>query len=161
MTTIAYPGTFDPITNGHVNLVARGARIFDRVLLAISSGHGKKPLFPLERRIALAEESLAHLDNVEVCGFDRLLVHFLRERGIFLVLRGLRAPSEFEYERRLASMNRALHPEFDTVCLLPEDGLSCVSSSLVREVALLGGAVERFVPAAVAKALDAVSGQRA
>ena len=154
-TTIAYPGSFDPITNGHVNLAARAARMFDRVLLAVASSRKKNPLFALDERVALARESLAHLPNVEVCGFDRLLVHFLRERGISLVLRGLRTPSEFEYEKQLASMNRAMYPEFDTLCMMPDHGLSYVSSSLVREVSLLGGEVEAFVPAPVNAALAA------
>ena len=160
-TAIAYPGTFDPITNGHVDLAARAARMFDRVLVAIASSHSKKPLFSLGERVALAEESLSHLGNVEVCGFDRLLVHFLRERGIHLALRGLRTPSEFEYEKQLASMNRAIHPGFDTVCLMPGNSLSHVSSSLVKQVALLGGAVDRFVPEPVNRAFAELLAARA
>ncbi len=154
--TIAYPGTFDPITNGHLNLATRASRMFDEVLLAIADNQKKSPLFPLAQRIDMARETLAHLSNVEVCGFNRLLVHFLQDHGITLVLRGLRTPSEFEYEQQLASMNRAMYAPLDTVCLMPDDSLSYVSSSLVREITLLGGSVDDFVPEPVAEALRAL-----
>ena len=119
MRIVVYPGTFDPITNGHVDLVERACRLFDRVVLAIASSERKGPLFSLRERIDLAEAALSHVDNVEVRGFDYLLVNFVRDRGACGVIRGLRAVSDFEYEFQLANMNRALAPDVESIFLTP------------------------------------------
>jgi pantetheine-phosphate adenylyltransferase len=153
MKTAVYPGTFDPITNGHTDLVQRAARLFDRVVVAIAANPGKAPAFPLEQRVTLAREVLAGLPNVEVCSFDNLLVDFLHQRGADIILRGLRAVSDFEYEFQLASMNRQLAPDIETVFLTPAEQYAFVSSSLVREIAALGGDVSPFVHAQVVAAL--------
>lgn len=151
--TVIYPGTFDPVTNGHVDLVERAARLFDSVVVAIAFNEKKTPLFSLEERVALCAGALAHLDNVEVCGFSNLLTDFARSRGSSCVLRGLRAVADFEYEFQLANMNRAIYPEFESIFLTPAENLSYISSSLVREIASLGGNVTPFVPELVADAL--------
>jgi len=159
MRTIVYPGTFDPITIGHVDLVERACRLFDRVVVAIASSERKRPLFSLDERIGLCEAALGHLDNVEIVGFDILVVKFLRERKGCAVLRGLRAVSDFEYEFQLANMNRAMDPDFETVFLTPADHLSFISSTLVREIASLQGDVSKFVhPSVRAALLDKFSG---
>lgn len=154
MKTIVYPGTFDPITNGHVDLIARALKLFDRVVLGIAYSEKKRPLFELEQRIALCQQALSHLPNVEVCGFNNLLVDFVSEKGGCAVLRGLRAVSDFEYEFQMANMNRAMHADFETVFLTPSEHLSFISSSLVREIAAMGGKVSAFVPGVVKDALD-------
>ena len=154
MKTVIYPGTFDPITNGHIDLVERAARLFDQVVLAIAYSETKSPLFSLEERIALCERSLTHLENIEVCGFSNLLTDFAQSRGARCVLRGLRAVADFEYEFQLANMNRAMYPEFESVFLTPSEHLSYISSSLVREIASLDGDISPFVPAHVAAALQ-------
>lgn len=151
--TIIYPGTFDPITNGHVDLVERASRLFDRVVVSIAHSQKKGPLFSLEERVALSEQCLSHLDNVEVRGFDILLTHFVQQQGARCVLRGLRAVADFEYEFQLANMNRAMNPEFESIFLTPSEHLSYISSSLVREIASLGGDITSFVPPPVATAL--------
>jgi pantetheine-phosphate adenylyltransferase len=156
--TVIYPGTFDPITNGHVDLTERAARMFDRVVVAIAYSEKKTPLFSLEERVELCEQSLGHLDNVEVTGFSNLLIDFARSQGSSCVLRGLRAVADFEYEFQLANMNRAMYPEFESVFLTPSEHLSYISSSLVREIAALGGDITPFVPASVAAALSAKFG---
>jgi pantetheine-phosphate adenylyltransferase len=156
MTTVVYPGTFDPITNGHTDLIERAAALFGRVVVAIAASERKGPLFPLERRVALAREVLAHLHNVEVTGFAELLVNFVERCNARVVLRGLRAVSDFEYEFQLANMNRALKPHFETVFLTPADHLSYISSSLVREISSLGGDVSKFVHPSVCAALREV-----
>jgi pantetheine-phosphate adenylyltransferase len=159
MKKVIYPGTFDPITNGHVDLVERAARLFDHVVLAIADSPKKTPLFSLEERVALCEEAVSHLDNIEVCGFSNLLTDFARSKGANAVLRGLRAVSDFEYEFQLANMNRALFPEFESVFLTPSEQLSYISSSLVREIASLQGDISPFVPANVCAALVAKFGK--
>jgi len=151
--TVIYPGTFDPITNGHVDLTERAARLFDRAVLAIAHSEKKTPLFTLEERIVLCQESLAHLDNVEVVGFSSLLVDFAKSQDARCVLRGVRTMADFEYEFQLANMNRAMYPEFETIFLTPSEHLSYISSSLVREIAALGGDITPFVPQQVAAAL--------
>lgn len=151
--TVIYPGTFDPITNGHVDLTERAARMFDKVVVAIAFSEKKTPLFPLEQRVELCEQSLAHLDNIEVVGFSNLLIDFARSQGSSCVLRGLRAVADFEYEFQLANMNRAMYPEFESVFLTPSEHLSYISSSLVREIAALDGDITPFVPPCVAEAL--------
>jgi len=153
MKIVIYPGTFDPITNGHIDLVERAARLFDEVVLAIAHSEEKSPLFTLEERIALCEQSLAHLENIEVCGFSNLLTDFARSKGARCVLRGLRAVADFEYEFQLANMNRAMYPEFESVFLTPAEHLSYISSTLVREIASLRGDISPFVPAPVCEAL--------
>lgn len=152
--TVIYPGTFDPITNGHVDLTERAARMFDRVVVAIAYSEKKTPLFSLEQRIALCEQSLSHLDNIEVVGFSNLLINFAKSQGSSCVLRGLRAVADFEYEFQLANMNRAMYPEFESVFLTPSEHLSYISSTLVREIAALDGDITPFVPAPVADALS-------
>ncbi len=154
MSLIAvYPGTFDPITNGHVDLVQRARRIFDRVIVAVACNAGKAPAFGMAQRMELTRGALAGVDGVEVCGFDTLVVDFLRVRGARVLIRGLRAVSDFEYEFQLASMNRRLDPEIETMFLTPAERYAYISSSLVREIAFLGGDVSPFVPQAVAAAL--------
>ncbi|WIO74402.1 pantetheine-phosphate adenylyltransferase [Porticoccaceae bacterium LTM1] len=155
MRKIIYPGTFDPITNGHIDLVERACRLFDKIVVAIASNEKKQPLFTLEERIALAEEALAHLgDKVEVLGFEGLMVDFLHQCGAQAVLRGLRAVSDFEYEFQLANMNRALSADAESIFLTPAEKHSYISSSLVREIGSLGGDISAFVHPAVAKALQ-------
>ena len=151
--TAVYPGTFDPITHGHSDLVERAARLFDRVILAVAENPAKSPAFSLKERLAFAHEALASYSNVEVCGFDGLLVDFVRERNARVIVRGLRAVSDFEYEFQLASMNRQLAPEIETLFLTPAEQYAYVSSSLVREIAALGGDVTPFVHPRVAAAL--------
>lgn len=151
---VIYPGTFDPITNGHVDLVERAARLFDRVVVAIAFSEKKTPVFSLEERVELCRASLTHLDNVEVVGFSNLLTEFAASKGARCVLRGLRAVADFEYEFQLANMNRAMNPEFESVFLTPAEHLSYISSSLVREIAALNGDISPFVPAQVARALQ-------
>jgi len=148
-----YPGTFDPITNGHIDLVSRAAVLFDRVIVGIAESAGKGPSLDLDERIALARLALAGVPNVEVRGFAALLADFVRETGAGVILRGLRAVSDFEYEFQLASMNRHLIPDAETLFLTPAEQYSFISSSLVREIARLGGDVSGFVHPAVQQAL--------
>jgi len=150
-----YPGTFDPITNGHVDLVARASLLFDTVILAVAQSPNKQPVFSLEERVAMAEHSLRDYANIRVLGFNGLLARFVDEVKAGVLLRGLRAVSDFEYEFQLASMNRHLIPDAETVFLTPSEQFSFISSSLVREVARLGGDVSEFVPANVQSALAA------
>ncbi len=151
--TAIYPGTFDPITNGHSDLVSRAARMFDRVLVAVAHNRFKQPFLPLEERVARAREVLEGLANVEVCVLDGLLVDFARKRGARAILRGLRAVSDFEYELQLAGLNRKLAPDLETLFLTPAEPYAYVSSSLVREIASLGGDVGDFVAPVVLAAL--------
>lgn len=153
MRKVVYPGTFDPITNGHIDLVERACRLFDTVVLAVAASSRKQPLFNLSERVDLVRGALSHLDNIEVCGFDCLLVDFVREKNAQAVLRGLRAVSDFEYEFQLANMNRALAPNMESLFLTPAEHLSYISSSIVREIATLQGDVSKFVPPSVARAL--------
>ena len=157
---VVYPGTFDPITNGHKDLVERAAAMFDEVIVAVARSEKKGPLFDIDQRVALAEECLAHLPNVRVVGFSKLLAFFCQEQQANILLRGLRAVSDFEYEFQLANMNRKLAPDLETVFLTPAEHLSFISSSLVREIALLGGDVDQFVPPAVARALRDIRNER-
>ena len=151
--SVIYPGTFDPITNGHVDLTERAARLFDRVVVAIAYNAKKTPLFNLEERVELCQAALSHLDNVEVTGFSNLLTDFAKSQDTTCVLRGLRAVADFEYEFQLANMNRAMYPEFESIFLTPSEHLSYISSSLVREIAALNGDITPFVPTQVADAL--------
>ncbi|MFC6204065.1 pantetheine-phosphate adenylyltransferase [Psychrobacter urativorans] len=151
-TRILYPGTFDPITNGHVDLVTRAVKLFDQVIIAVASGHHKKPLFNFEERVELVETVFADLPQVSVIGFEGLLVDFMREKNATAVLRGLRAMSDFEYEFQLANMNRELDENFEAVFLTPSQNYSFISSTMIREIAKLGGDVSKFVPSCVAEA---------
>ena len=155
MKTIVYPGTFDPITNGHIDLVERSAKLFGKVVIGIAASQRKGPLFTVEERIELASEALQHLPNVEIRGFDYLLVNFVKDCEADAVMRGLRAVSDFEYEFQLANMNRALAPDIESIFLTPAERFSYISSSLVREISSLDGDVSKFVPVNVANALMA------
>ena len=148
-----YPGTFDPMTNGHLDLVTRAASMFDHVILAIAASPSKKPMFTLEERVALATQVTAHLPNVEVLGFSELMAHFAQHQNSHILVRGLRAVSDFEYEMRLANMNRHLMPTLESVFLMPSKEWSFISSSLVKEVARHGGDIAPFVPEQIAQAL--------
>lgn len=154
MTAVVYPGTFDPITNGHIDLVERAARLFDRVVIAIAHSESKKPLFTLEERTALCQAALGHVENLEIRPFTGLLIDFVESCNTHVVLRGLRAVSDFEYEFQLANMNRAQNPHFESVFLTPSDHLSYISATLVREIASMGGDVTPFVHPAVSEALS-------
>jgi pantetheine-phosphate adenylyltransferase len=153
MKHVVYPGTFDPITNGHIDLVERACRLFDKVTIAIAASTKKNPLFSLEERVEQVTKVLGHLDNVEICGFDILLADLVKQKQANGVLRGLRAVSDFEYEFQLANMNRALMPEMESLFLTPAEHLSYISSSLVREIASLGGDVTKFVSPLIATEL--------
>ena len=150
-----YPGTFDPITNGHLDLVNRAAPLFETLIVGVAASPSKGPALPLPLRVQLAQQALAHHANVEVRGFDSLLAHFVRDIGAGVLLRGLRAVSDFEYEFQMASMNRHLIPEVETLFLTPAEQYGFISSSLVREISRLSGDVSGFVPTAVVVALEA------
>jgi pantetheine-phosphate adenylyltransferase len=160
--TAVYPGTFDPLTNGHSDLVERAARLFDRLIVAVAGypSPSKHPAFDLDERVRMARHVLKPYSNVEVMAFESLLVDFVESQGARVILRGLRAVSDFEYEFQLASMNRQLVPRVETVFLTPAEQYSYISSSLVREVAGLGGDVSRFVHPAVQEALSRRYGQK-
>ena len=149
-----YPGTFDPITNGHIDLINRAAPLFELLIIGIAESPGKGPTLPLALRVELAQQAVAHHPHIEVRGFDSLLAHFVAEVGGGVLLRGLRAVSDFEYEFQLASMNRHLIPEVETLFLTPAEQYGFISSSLVREISRLGGNISGFVPPAVAAALQ-------
>ncbi len=140
-----YPGTFDPITRGHSDLIERATRLFDRVIVALAANPGKQPVFTLDERMELARVALADTPGVEICAFDGLLVEFARQKGARVILRGLRAVSDFDYEFQLAGMNRKLAPDIETLFLTPAEQYANISSSLVREIAALGGNVSPFV----------------
>lgn len=149
-----YPGTFDPVTNGHIDIILRAAKLFPEVVVAVASNSAKRPYFPLETRIELIKEALGPLPGVSVVGFDTLLIHFVRAQKGDIILRGLRAVNDFEYEFQLAGMNRKLSQEIETLFLTPSEHLMFISSTLVREIALLQGDVSQFVPASVVRALE-------
>lgn len=153
MTRVIYPGTFDPITNGHKDLVQRAARLFDEVVIGVAANPTKQPMFSLEERVELAHKVLGDLSNVKIVGFSGLLVDFARQHQASVLIRGLRAVSDFEYEFQLANMNRAMWPEFESIFLTPSEHLSYISSSLVREIASMNGDITPFVPPPVALAL--------
>jgi len=148
-----YPGTFDPFTNGHNDLVRRACRIFDRVVVSIAANPNKAPLFTLDQRVDIASRVLADVPNVEVMGYSGLTVEFARQHGLNVIVRGLRAVSDFEFEFQLATMSRHLNGEVETVFLTPSEQFSFVSSTLIREIASLGGNVREFVDPIVAEAL--------
>ena len=152
-TRVIYPGTFDPITNGHLDLIERAAAMFDHVIVGVAFDPSKKPLFTLEERVELAQQITAHLTNVEIVGFSGLLVNFAKEHHADILVRGLRAVSDFEYEFQLANMNRRLMPELETVFLTPAEENSFISSTIVKEVALHKGDVSQFVDPLITQAL--------
>ncbi len=154
MPKVIYPGTFDPITNGHTDLIERASRLFDEVVVAVAYNSKKKPLLELEERCDLVRQATAHVPNVSVMGFSNLLAEFVRSQNATVILRGLRAVSDFEYEFQLADMNRRLAPELESVFLTPTNHLSYISSTLIREIASLGGDVSEFVDPAVQAALE-------
>lgn len=149
MVKAVYPGTFDPITHGHSDLAARACELYDQVIVAVATNVGKEPVFSVEERVALAEEVLAEYDNILVRTFDCLLVDFCRRENARVILRGLRAVSDFEYEFQLAGMNRRLAPNVETVFMTPAEQFSYLSSSLIKEIASLGGDISEFVHPAV------------
>ncbi len=150
-----YPGTFDPITLGHEDLVRRAARLFDTVILAVADSRAKHPFFTLEERVEMAREALQDLQNVEVMGFSGLLMKFVQDHKARVVVRGLRAASDFEHEFQLAGMNRDLYPDVETLFLTPGEQFMFVSATIVREISILGGDVSKFVSPYVAKRLEA------
>lgn len=152
-TKAIYPGTFDPMTNGHLDIVSRAALMFDHVILAIAASPSKKPMFTLEERVALAAQVTSHLKNVEVIGFSDLMANFAKAQGANVLVRGLRAVSDFEYEMQLANMNRHLLPTLESVFMMPSKEWSFISSSLVKEVARHGGDITPFLPQVVTQAL--------
>ncbi len=154
-----YPGSFDPITNGHVDIVRRGLRVFDRIIVAVANNAGKRPLFSLDERLRLAERSFADETRVEVASFSGLLVDFLRRVGAHVMVRGLRAVSDFEYEFQMACMNRRLLPDVETFFMIPGENYFYLSSSIVREVAELHGSIADLVPPPVLEALEARFGK--
>lgn len=151
--TAMYPGSFDPITLGHLDLIRRARRMFERVIVAVVANPQKEPLFSAEERVALCRAAIRGLSGVEVVSFDGLLVNYLRRRKCRILLRGLRFVSDLEYELQMALTNRQLYPEVETVFLLPDERYANISSTLVKEVARLGGDISRFVPGPAAAAL--------
>jgi pantetheine-phosphate adenylyltransferase len=160
MVKAVYPGTFDPITRGHEDLVRRAATLFEEVVVGIADSRGKHPFFALEERLRLAREVLKPLHNVRVEGFSGLLMDFVRAEKARVILRGLRAVSDFEFEFQMAGMNRNLYPDVETLFLTPGDQYMFVSATIVREIATLGGEVNKFVDPRVASALAAKVGKR-
>jgi pantetheine-phosphate adenylyltransferase len=150
---VLYPGTFDPITLGHEDLVRRAARLFDRVVVGVADSRGKRPIFDLDERVQMARAVLAVYPNVEVVGFTGLLMQFLREQQARVILRGLRAVSDFEFEFQMAGMNRILHPDVETLFLTPSEQYMFISASIVREIGSLGGDVSQFVQPLIAQRL--------
>ncbi|MBH9551341.1 pantetheine-phosphate adenylyltransferase [Inhella gelatinilytica] len=153
-----YPGTFDPLTLGHEDIVRRAARLFPQVVLAVASAHHKKTLFTLDERLAMAREALADVPQVDVVSFEGLLSNFVRAQGAHVVVRGIRAVSDYDYEFQMAGMNRQLMPEVETVFLTPGDDYQFVSGTFVREIAMLGGDVRKFVGPGVLQRLQAKRG---
>lgn len=149
MLKAVYPGTFDPITRGHEDLVRRASRLFGEVIVAVADSRSKQPFFNLQERVEMARSVLADCPNVKVTGFSGLLIHFLQQQDAAIILRGLRAVSDFEYEFQLAGMNRNLYPNVETIFMTPSEQYMFVSASMVREIALLGGDVSQFVHPAV------------
>ena len=153
MRTALYPGTFDPVTNGHLDLIRRALRLFDRVIVAVGTGLGKAPMFTVEERVGFIERAVDGLDGVAVSRFDGLLVDAVRDAGAVAIIRGLREVSDFEYEFQMALMNRRLASEIETVFLMPSESYTYLDSTIVKEVALLGGDISGLVPDGVADAL--------
>lgn len=148
-----YPGTFDPVTNGHIDIIKRAAALFPELIVAVASNTAKRPFLPLNVRIELIQQALIELPGVSVLGFDNLLIHFAHEQQARIIIRGLRAVADFEYEFQLAGMNRQLSTQIETLFLTPSEDSMFISSTLVREIAVLGGDISKFVPAVVVNAL--------
>jgi pantetheine-phosphate adenylyltransferase len=155
-----YPGTFDPVTNGHVDIISRAAHIFPELIVAVASNKTKRPYFDLETRIRLLKEAVGTIPGVRVVGFDILLIDFVLQQNAGIILRGLRAVSDFEYEFQLAGMNRRLSKQIETLFLTPSENLMFISSTLVREIAALNGDVSQFVPESVAKELKKIRNEQ-
>ena len=155
MTSVIYPGTFDPITNGHLDIIERSAVIFPRVLVAVANSPSKKPLFSLDERVELVRQSVAHLSNVEVFGFSDLLANVIKQHNISAIIRGVRTTTDFEYELQLAALNRLLTKGVDSLFFPPAEKWAFVSSTIVREIYLHGGDVAKLVPVPVLNALKA------
>lgn len=153
MSVAIYPGSFDPITNGHLDIIERGSKIFDRLIVAVLKNPNKKSLFTIEERIEMIRDAVSHLDNVEVDHFSGLLVDFARKRNAKIIIKGLRAVSDFEYELQMALMNKKLYKDIETVFIMTSTKYSFLSSSIVREVASFGGCVKDLVPPAVEEKL--------
>ncbi len=149
-----YPGTFDPVTNGHVDIITRAASLFPEIIVAVASNKAKRPFFPLETRIRLLQEAVGHIPGVQVLGFDMLLIDFVLAHQAEIIIRGLRAVTDFEYEFQLAGMNRKLAKNVETLFLTPSENLMFISSTLVREIAMLHGDVSQFVPVSVVNELQ-------
>ncbi len=146
-TTAIYPGSFDPVTNGHIDLITRASKLFDKVIVAVAHHtSGKNTYFVTDKRIYMTKKALSNIKNVEVTGFDNLLVEFAKNKDVHIIIRGLRAVSDFEYEFQLAGMNRQLNGEIETLFMAPAEEYANISSSLVREIAKLGGDISKFVP---------------
>ena len=160
MKKAVYPGTFDPLTRGHEDLVRRAARLFDHLIVAVADSRAKQPMFPLADRVDMAREVLAVHPNVKVQGFSGLLMDFMRASGATVILRGLRAVSDFEYEFQMAGMNRQLHPDVETMFLTPAEQYTFISATMVREIASLGGDVSLFVSPGVAARIDRLRSAR-
>lgn len=157
MKTAVYPGTFNPITNGHTDLIERAAGLFDNIIVAVVAANRQKPnTLPTEQRVALAEEVLSHIANVQVSSFDTLLTEFVKKSEANIILRGLRTVADFEYEFQLVGMNRVLEPDIETVFLAPAEHLSYISSTLVREISSYGGDISKFVHPSVVKAMESL-----
>ena len=154
MKIAIYPGTFNPITNGHTDLVERASGLFDKIIVAVGTNTQKGNSLPTKNRVELANKVLGHLENVEITSFDGLLTDFVSKKGANIILRGLRTVADFEYEFQLVGMNRVLNPDIETVFLAPAEHLSYISSTLVREIAHLGGDISKFVHPAVAAAIE-------
>lgn len=159
MDKAIYPGTFDPITRGHEDLIRRAARLFDRVVVAVAASSGKKPFFNLDERVEMARQVLADCPNVEVMAFSGLLMEFLQQQNARVILRGLRAVSDFEYEFQMAGMNRSMYPDVETMFMTPSEQYMFVSATIVREIALLGGDADKFVHPLVAAQLRSKAGK--
>jgi pantetheine-phosphate adenylyltransferase len=155
MRTVIYPGSFDPLTNGHLDVVQRATKLFDKVIVAVAKNDSKNPLFSLAERLELVQSCVKHLPNVEADSFDGLLVSYVEKRSAQAIIRGLRAVSDFEFEFQLALMNRKLNERVETIFMMPKDTYTFLSSRIVKEIASLGGDVSSFVPPTVQKALMA------
>src|SRR4051812_20513615 len=153
MRTAIYPGSFDPLTNGHLDVIERAVKLFDRVVVAVAKNESKQPLFSLEERVDLVRQSIKHIPNAEADSFDRLLVDYVEQRNAQAIVRGLRAISDFEFEFQLALMNRKLNEKVETIFMMPKDTYTFLSSRIIKEIARLGGDISPFVPAHVRKAL--------
>ena len=153
MARVLYPGSFDPVTNGHLDVLQRASRLFDEVIVAVAHHNAKQALFSVSQRVHLLRESVGHLNNVRITSFEGLLVNFARDQGAQTLIRGLRAVSDFEFEFQMALLNRSLQPDLETLFLMPSEEYTYLSSRMVKEVSRLGGDVKRFVPECVVQAL--------